>query len=260
MSLNETIFNTIPKTDYQENLPEINVNEFLKVIETRRSVRVYDGSKVPEEVVRKCLELGLLAPNSSNLQSWEFLWIRNDEIKKEVVKACLSQPAASTAAELIVCLARTDTWKKNAKEMLQFFHSQGEGKVPKSAIHYYEKLVPLAYGYTGMFFFYGLWKKILFSLLGLFRPMPREPATPNDIKLWAVKTASLACENIMLAFRAYGYDSCPMEGYDSNMLKKILNLHSGQIPVMVISAGKRAPNGVYGPRVRFDSSNFIKEI
>jgi len=29
---------------------------------------------------------------------------------------------------------------------------------------------------------------------------------------------------------------------------------------MVISAGKRAPNGVYGDRIRLDKINFIKEV
>ena len=29
---------------------------------------------------------------------------------------------------------------------------------------------------------------------------------------------------------------------------------------MVISAGKRAPNGIYGKRIRFDNNLFIKTI
>ena len=33
--------------------------------------------------------------------------------------------------------------------------------------------------------------------------------------VWAHKSTALACENLMLSLRAYGYDSCPMEGMDS---------------------------------------------
>ena len=64
----------------------------------------------------------------------------------------------------------------------------------------------------------------------------------------------------MLSLRAYGYDSCPMEGYDSKRIKKILNLPKDAVVVMVISAGKRAVGGVYGPRIRFDENRFLKKV
>ena len=80
------------------------------------------------------------------------------------------------------------------------------------------------------------------------------------MKIWAHKSTALACQNLMLALRAYGYDSCPMEGMDSYKIKKLLNLPRKAQISMVISAGKRAENGVYGQQVRFDKSNFIKII
>ena len=42
----------------------------------------------------------------------------------------------------------------------------------------------------------------------------------------------------MLSLRAYGYDSCPMEGMDSSKIKKLLGLRSPAEISMVISAGK----------------------
>ena len=64
----------------------------------------------------------------------------------------------------------------------------------------------------------------------------------------------------MLAFRAHGFDSCPMEGFDSTRVKKLLDLPKEDVITMVISAGKRAPNGVYGPRIRFDRKLFVQKI
>ena len=64
----------------------------------------------------------------------------------------------------------------------------------------------------------------------------------------------------MLSLRAYGYDSCPMEGIDSARIKKLLGLSSPAEICMVVSAGKRAENGIYGKQLRFDSKNFIHEI
>jgi len=64
----------------------------------------------------------------------------------------------------------------------------------------------------------------------------------------------------MLSLRAYGYDSCPMEGYDSKIIKKLLDLPGDALVVMVIAAGKRAKGGIYGKQIRFDSHRFIKEV
>jgi nitroreductase len=77
--------------------------------------------------------------------------------------------------------------------------------------------------------------------------------------VWAVKSTALACENYMLTARALGYDTCPMEGFDSARVTEILNLPCDAHIVMVISLGKRAPNGVYGPQIRFDIKDFVKE-
>ena len=64
----------------------------------------------------------------------------------------------------------------------------------------------------------------------------------------------------MLALRAFGYDSCPMEGIDSYRIKKLLKLPKTAQICMVISAGKRATNGVYGKRFRLNKDKFIKVV
>ena len=58
---------------------------------------------------------------------------------------------------------------------------------------------------------------------------------------------------------AINYDTCPMEGYDSARVKKILKLPKDAVVTMIISAGKRASNGVYGPRIRMDKDLFLFE-
>jgi nitroreductase len=78
--------------------------------------------------------------------------------------------------------------------------------------------------------------------------------------LWSVKSSCLAAENFMLALRSYSFDSCPMEGFDEKKVREILELPEGAYITMVIGAGKRAQNGVYGPRIRFERENFIKEV
>lgn len=254
--MSDDIFKDIPDTGHREQEIKIDYSEFEKVINSRRSVRVYKDEVIPPDVMTKILDSALIAPNSSNLQPWEFHWAKSKEVKEQIVKACLSQPAAATAAELIVCVGRTKTWKKHREMMLEFF-KKSEESFPKAAISYYEKIVPLAYN-QGPLGILGLVKCIATTFRGFFKPTPREPVSSNHMKIWAVKSTALACENIMLTARALGYDSCPMEGYDSKMLKNILSLPSDAVPVMVISLGKRSETGVYGQQIRFPKENFIK--
>jgi nitroreductase len=94
----------------------------------------------------------------------------------------------------------------------------------------------------------------------MFRPVPREPMSRADMRVWAVKSTALACQNIMMGFSAFGYDTCPMEGLDSKRIKKILKLGRNTEVVMAISVGKRDNKGIYGPRIRMDKSKFLIKI
>ena len=55
--------------------------EFKEAVNRRRSVRKYDPDKtLDSQKVKECLELAVLAPNSSNMQLWEFYHITSKEI------------------------------------------------------------------------------------------------------------------------------------------------------------------------------------
>ena len=72
-----------------------------EAIEYRRSVRVFDDEKeIDPNVVKKCIEQGILAPNSSNLQLWEFYHITDANLTKRIARACFNQPAAKTPSSL----------------------------------------------------------------------------------------------------------------------------------------------------------------
>jgi len=242
---------------HEETLLEVSPVEFDKIIQNRRSVRFYTDEKIPAEIVEKVLDWGLLAANSSNLQPWEFYWVKDPEKKAKLVEALLSQPAARTAQELIVAVAKRKSWKRISQQMLEKLNETPG--VPDAAKTYYSKIVPLAYT-QGPFGLIGRIKKIAVTLMGIAKPTPREPASIADMRVWAVKSTSLACQNIMMGFSAFGYDTCPMEGFDSSRVKNILQLKSGDEVVMVISAGKRDKKGVYGPRIRMPKEQFIKII
>lgn len=235
---------------------------FGELIRARRSVRKFNAELIPRNISDEILDWGLLAPNSSNLQTWEFIRVVDQSKISQLAEACFSQSAARTAGELIIAIARTDRALEHCDLMLEEFKKieklTGE-PTPKVAIQYYKTLAPMVYN-VGPFSLYAPLKWLMFTITGWFKVVPREPVNLSDLKLWAVKSCALACENIMLGYRAHGYDSCPMEGFDRNRIKKILNLNSHQHIVMVIGAGKSLPGGVYGPQIRFPREKFIKTI
>lgn len=251
------IFTKAPDFGHDEVMYDVSPEEFGKIINNRRSVRVYTNEKVPKHVMDQVLEWGLAAPNSSNLQPWEFYWVQNPTKKAEIVEACFNQPAAKTAQEIIVCVAKLNTWKEIRQDMLKLF--EGQEKVPASARAYYEKLVPMVYT-QGPLSILGFGKRIFANVVGMFRPIPREPMSRSDMRVWAVKSTALACQNIMMGFSAFGYDTCPMEGLDSKRVKKTLNLGCNSEIVMAISVGKRDKKGVYGPKIRMPKEKFIKVV
>lgn len=84
----------------------MNLNE---VLHYRRSVRAYDRTKlIDPERIKHYLELATLAPNSSDMQLWEFYHITQPELLAKVSRACLDQKATSTASQIVVFVVRRD--------------------------------------------------------------------------------------------------------------------------------------------------------
>lgn len=245
------------KPRYHEPAPTgIDVEAFRQVVMSRRSVRKFTDKPIPKAVLDDCLDLAMLAPCSSGLQPWDFYVVKSADKKKKLVKACMSQLAAKTAAELIVCVARVDRVEAFSKKMLREWPMPD---VPPLVRRYYQ-LIP--YNYTpGPLNSFALVKKAAFAAGGLVAPVPRGPCTRAEVRLWAAKSTALACENLVLALRAHGYDSCMMEGYDEVRVAKLLGLDDDDaFPIMVIGAGERAEDGVFWPQVRFERSLFVHEV
>lgn len=239
-----------------QDLPD-SFAQFQTLVESRRSVRIYSEEKIPPEVIERCLDLAMLAPNSSNLQPWDFFWVVDPEKKKRLAEYCFSQKAATTAAELIVVVARPDLWRRGQKINLDAFDRLGN-KDPRVRA-YYEKLIPSTYASDPFGFSYWLKSLVAFAI-GSFRVFYRGPFGESGNALVAHKTTALAAENLMLALRAAGYDSCPMEGFDHKRVRKLLGLPRLASVNMIIAAGRASPKGTFGPRVRGPRELFVHKI
>lgn len=73
-----------------------------EVLHYRRSVRAYNKTKlIDPERIKHYLALATLAPNSSDMQLWEFYHITQPELLAKVSRACLDQKATSPTTETI---------------------------------------------------------------------------------------------------------------------------------------------------------------
>lgn len=236
-----------------------------EAIAFRRSVRIFKSDQLLDhEKVKQCISNAVLAPTSSNLQLWEFYHIVRPSLLKKMTEACLGQNAAKTAQQLVVVVARKDLWQKRAKANIAFLKSQygikdkdDYTKREKFAINYYEKLIPSIY--TDFLGLLGGLKYLIFQAIGIFRPIYRQVRN-SDMRIVAHKSAALAAQNFMTSMAAMDYDTCPMEGSDTKMVKSILKLPRGAEINMVIACGIREENGVYGPRFRVPFSEVYKKL
>jgi len=228
--------------------------EFYEAIRKRRSIRNYTDQPVPDQVIHRALDAALLAPNSSNLQTWGFYWVRSAEKKQKLVEACLSQRAARTAKELVVITAEPRRWNQNRRKMIAELE---RARAPSFMFPYYQKLIPWTYGFQ----LFAPIKWGILNLVGLFRPMVRRPWSFRDRAEVSIKSAALACENFMLAITAEGFGTCPMEGFDDSRVKRLLGLGFSDRVVMVISVGApETSRGIWGDQIRFPRDWFVKEV
>ena len=231
-----------------------NEKSVSEAIKYRRSVRVFKNEAIDAEKVKQCIQLATLAPTSSNMQLWEFYHIVSLEIIQEIAKASFDQNAAKTAQQLVVVVARKDLWHKRVQSNIDFLKNQyGEkpeeaySKREKFALNYYQKIIPTLYfDFLGII---GMLKFLVFQIIGIFKPIYRQ-ARQSDMRIVAHKSAGLAAQNFMISMAAINYDTCPMEGFDSLRIKKIVHLPASAEINMILGCGIRDENGVYGKRFR----------
>ena len=231
-----------------------NEKSVSEAIRYRRSVRLFKNEAIDAQKVKECIQLATLAPTSSNMQLWEFYHVVSPEIIQEIAKASFDQNAAKTAQQIVVVVARKDLWRKRAQSNIDYLKAlyghkptADFSKREKFALNYYQKIIPTLY--FDFFGIVGMIKFLAFQVIGFFKPIYRQ-ARQSDMRIVAHKSAGLAAQNFMISMAAINYDTCPMEGFDSLRIKKILHLPARSEINMILGCGIRDENGVYGERFR----------
>ena len=167
----------------------------------------------------------------------------------KLAHACLDQRSARTAQQIVVFVTRQSLYKQHAKAILDAAiedinrnsPEEKKEKHMKLQTAYYAKLIPFIY--SRCFGLWGLVRKVLAQCIGLSRPIMRQ-VSEGDVRVCVHKSCALVAQTFMLAMSEAGYDTCPLEGFDSRLVKKALNLPYDTEINMVITCGIRMPDGV----------------
>lgn len=174
----------------------------FEAIQTRRAIKQYDAThRLTEAEIRQLLEATMQAPTAFNIQHWRFVTVLDPEIRKQIRTVAWDQAQVTDASLLVILCADVNAWKNDAARYWK------EAPQPVQDI-----LVPAIGGYY----------------------QGREQVQRDE----CMRSCGLAGMTLMLAAKAMGYDSCPMDGFDFDAVAKIINLPEGHLISFMIAVGK----------------------
>lgn len=223
----------------------------LEAIFKRRAVKVFEPVGISAEAREQILDAARHAPSSFNGQPYRLYWIESAKEKTDVAELCMGQMPAKTASALVVVVADIGSLSATSQGQLEWMRSRSEFSEAKIRDYERKAKIGRVLFMPGPFGIFAAVKWGLFRLLNLWKVMGMPPLFRQDLFKWAIKSTSLACENLMIAAEALGINTCPMEGFDGRRLSKYLGLSSRYHEiVMVIAMGKKSQTYVEPPQWR----------
>lgn len=201
----------------------------------RKSVKLFDNSKLEDSVIKDLVEMCNLTPTSLGIQPVRVITVSSDEVKDLLSPHAYNQPQIKSCSHLVVLSIMSE--------------------IDEEYIDNYIKLISEARGVSEE------------SLSG-FRKMISNWFLRNletDYLLWAKNQAYLTLGVLISQLAVKGIDACAMEGFLPVEFDKILGLQAMNLQSVIICAvgnrseecprGKEAkvrlPIDVYNP-VNFD--------
>jgi len=216
------------------------MSEILEALFHRRAVKVFEPVEIPHVVREQILDAARHAPSSFNSQPYRFFWVESSPRKATAAKLCMGQMPAATASALVVAVADIGSLRATSQAQLEWMRSSG---FSHAKVRDYERTAKIGriLFMPGPFGIFGAVKWAMFRLVNLWKTMGLPAMFRQDQLKWAMKSTSLACENLMIAAEALGLNTCPMEGFDGRRLSRFLGLSTRYHEiVMVIAIGKKS--------------------
>ena len=99
---------------------------FKEILQRRSSVRKYTGEKIPEDLLEKVIEAGLMSPSGRNIKPWELVVVQNRETL-EKLSHCRKGAAkmlenAGCAILVFADPEKTDVWTEDCSIVMSNMH------------------------------------------------------------------------------------------------------------------------------------------
>jgi nitroreductase len=170
-------------------------------IRTRRAIKQFDPDhEMTRDEIDELLSLAMLSPTAFNIQNWRFVLVRDPELRRKIRAASWDQAQVTDASVLIVLCADTKSW---AKEPERYWEN--------ASAELRDYLVPaIDQYYRG-----------------------RDQVQRDE----AMRSCGMAAQTLMLAAKALGYDSCPMDGFDFDAVADLIQLPEDHVVAMFVAIG-----------------------
>lgn len=174
----------------------------LEAIRERRAVKHYDPAHVMRQVeIDELMSHAKLAPTAFNQQNYRFLLVKDAGLREQLCEAAHGQTQVTDASLLIVICADMKAWDKQPKRYWQNAPDDVQALMEGKIDNYYRN---------------------------------KEQVQRDE----AMRSAGIAAQTIMLAAKAMGYDSCPMDGFDFDKVGELINLPEDHAVAMFVAVGK----------------------
>jgi len=176
--------------------------ETFEAIKQRRAIKLYDANHtMNENEIDQLMSLAKLSPTAYNQQNYRFVIVRDPVLRQRIREAAHGQPQVTDASLLVVICADLKAWHKNPQRYW--------ASAPQAVQEYMVTMIDQYY-------------------------RNREQVQRDE----AMRSSGIAAQTIMLAAKAMGYDTCPMDGFDFDAVGKIINLPEDHAIAMFVVVGK----------------------
>ena len=174
----------------------------FQAIKERRSVKHFDANyEMGEEEVHQLLSLAILSPTAFNIQQWRFVIVKDKALREKIKVAAWYQEQVTDASLLIVLCADLKAWEKEPAR----YWKDGPENVRQI---------------------------VLPSIDAYYRG--KEQVQRDE----AMRSCGICAQTIMLAAKAMGYDSCPMDGFSFKNVAELIHLPDDHVISMILAVGK----------------------
>lgn len=102
------------------------MEDYIKLFQNRRSVRNYTGDPIPEEQLKKILEVALISESGRNRRPWEFILLKDQKHLQQLTdcKVGSGKMLEKAGAAIVVAVDpdKTDMWACDGAIVLANMH------------------------------------------------------------------------------------------------------------------------------------------